>query len=64
MPAVKLFTLSDERLAEIEESIDDEAGLLIKSSTLRHIIETEVNAEVHRVTRRVADAIRICTQEK
>jgi hypothetical protein len=39
------FILSQERLQEIENSIDDTSGLLIKSSTLKAIIEEEVNRD-------------------
>jgi hypothetical protein len=39
------FKLSPERLQEIENSIDDTAGLLIRSSTLKQIIEDEVNKD-------------------
>jgi hypothetical protein len=44
-PTQKTFTLSTQRLKEIEDGIDDTAGLLIKSSSLKAIIEEEVNKD-------------------
>jgi hypothetical protein len=40
-----MFKLSAQRLKEIEDGIDDTAGLLIKSSSLKAIIEEEVNRD-------------------
>lgn len=43
------YKMTDERLAEIEEQLgDDDSGWLIKSSTLKWLIETEVNRELQR----------------
>jgi hypothetical protein len=39
------FVLSPDRLKEIEDSIDDTAGFIIKSSSLKQIIEEEVNRD-------------------
>lgn len=36
------FQLTAERLAEIESDLDDDSGFLIKSSTLKSVIEREV----------------------
>jgi hypothetical protein len=44
------YQVDPTRLQEIEDSIDDEAGLLIKSSTLQKIIEDEVNKELANVS--------------
>ena len=38
-----LFTLTSEQLDAIEYECDDDCGLLVKSSTLRYVIEKAVN---------------------
>jgi hypothetical protein len=38
------FELTEARMNQIEEELDDTAGYLVKSSTLKFLIEREVNA--------------------
>jgi hypothetical protein len=53
-----MFKLSAQRLKEIEDGIDDTAGLLIKSSSLKAIIEEEVNRDRKARCRATMDAAR------
>ena len=38
------FELSEVRMSQIENELDDTAGYLVKTSTLKFLIEREVNA--------------------
>ena len=47
-----MYQLDPARLAEIEEDLgDDDSGWLIKSSTLKWLIEREVNRELSKVSK-------------
>jgi hypothetical protein len=43
------YEMTAQRLQEIESQIDDKEGLLIQPSTLKHLIEEEVNLAVERI---------------
>lgn len=52
------YSMTDERLDEIETHLgDDDSGWLIKSSTLRWLIEREVNRELEKVNLEIDNAI-------
>jgi len=39
----EIFKMNTRALLEIVNSVDDDSGILIKESTLKHIIEKQVN---------------------